>query len=738
MRRWFKPIKAKWHMVVFLSASLGLYLFMFWYLYASAQQIRDQSSAQVYRAAQQELVAEVKRFIAYSEQEAQRLADWDEVRQQLSQPRYYFFWRNERVKVSHQWRPYFNELEIYDAQGRQLFQKGPNDPVSPFLPERVSPHASQFHFAQAQLTHRVFIQVDQRQSGQKIGYLGLNIDLVTWLKTQAQFQFIERTSLVAKPHFEGQALDVSALLAQPEQYIAFSVLVNPVDNYLWPLIQDFIRYVLLYAVLIAILFMLFFRYSLVRPLASLTGYLAELKNKPDQVVTYQASYFVSEFEDLQASLSSYNRALVQAQEKIDAQRELAYQQSRTDALSGLANRRAFDEALDYLARRLSDSTVPIGFMLLDCDYFKAINDTYGHDVGDQVIRLTAKGLVETVPTTAQTFRIGGDEFAIVLAGLDADGLSDLAKRCLNHLKQMPFAALGIQERVQFSVGLSSALTPKAVDSLHKQADIALYNAKHSLHDKIQLFVSEALSAGKTLVSNERVATIMAALQTGEGIEMHLQPIVDAQQQTLYYESLVRIKTADGLIFPGEIFDVVNHRRLEVDLDLQVIQSLTQLIESGKVPVKTGVSLNLSPQTLLQLDLDKLLANLAQYTCKYKMVVEVTETTLITNMGLVSEKLETLRKLGFQIALDDFGSGYSSIRYLANMPVDIIKFDITLTHALNLDGKTRGIIESTATMIRQAGYQLVMEGIELPEQFESAKQAGATGFQGYHFGRPQAV
>lgn len=738
MKLLVKPLKAKWHVLLFLSASLGLYLFMFWNLYSSAQQIREQSSIQAYQAAQQELVAEIKHFIEVSQQDVARLVGWDEVRQQLSQPRYYFFWRNERVKVSHQWRPYFNELEIYDAQGQQLFQKGPNEPISPFLPEKVPAEMTHFYVSDAQLNLRYFAEVNHRQSNQLMGYLGLNLNLMEWLKTEAQFKLIERRTLEVNAGIQRYGLDIERLLSEPEAFIEFKVMENPVDNYLWALIQDFINYVLLYAVLIAILFVVFFRFSLVRPLVSLTDYLAELKNKPDQIVLPNDRFLISEFEDLKTSLVSYNQALVHAQEKINAQRELAYQQSRTDSLSGLANRRAFDEALYRLEADCLKKSESIGFILLDCDYFKAINDSYGHDVGDDVIRLTAQALLECLPARSQTFRIGGDEFAVIIEKLDLTKLREVADHCLEHLKQMPFFDLGIKERVQFSLGVSFTHQAEGISKLHKQADIALYKAKHSLHDKVQLYIADDITAGKTLVSSERVALIMEALQTGAGIEMHLQPIVNSDKQIGYYESLIRIRGEQGLIYPGEIFDVVNHRHLEVDLDLKVIDALTQLLIAGKLPVDTGVSLNLSPQTLLQMDLQSLLQPLSVFTNEYKVVVEVTETTLITNMALVTEKLTTLRQLGFSIALDDFGSGYSSIRYLANMPVDIIKFDMTLTQALELDAKTRGIIRSTASMIRQAGYQLVMEGVETQAQFDAAKQAGATGFQGYFFGRPQPV
>ncbi|UQB42119.1 bifunctional diguanylate cyclase/phosphodiesterase [Thiomicrospira microaerophila] len=731
-----KPIQAKWHMLMFLSASLGAYLFMFGYLYSSAQNIKAQTEQQMVQFAEQELKREIQSFIDLSAEQIERLKAWDEVHQQLSQPRYYFFWRDERLKVSQHWRPYFNELEIYNSKGQQLFHKGPNDPVSPFLPNEVPSVLASFSLDQEQLSYRVFTDVQQRQTGDKLGYLGLNLNLMVWLQQDTQFKYIERASLTTRPGLEADKISIQDLVFQPAEYLDFKLLENPVDHFLWTLIQDFISYVLLYAVLVAVLFVLFFRYSLVRPLASLSAYLTELKTKPDQVVRPKAKFMVSEFEALKSSLASYNRALVDAQQKIDVQRQLAYQQSRTDALSGLPNRHAFDEAMQSLEQQFSSEGGCVGFMLVDCDYFKAINDTYGHCVGDQVIKLTARALTECLPLSTQVFRIGGDEFAAVLPGINAAQLREMASHCLAHLKQMPFAELGIHERVHFSVGLSLTAQAISLTKLHKHADIALYKAKHSLHDKIQLFADEDSSAGKTLVSNERISIIMNALRSGEGIEMHLQPIVSVDQNVIYYEALVRIRKQGVLIFPGEIFDVVNHRHLEIDLDLQVIAAIIQLFKEGKIAENTGISLNISPQSLLQLDLQDALKQLVAYAQTYRIIIEVTETTLITNMVLVTAKLKALRELGFKIALDDFGSGYSSIRYLANMPVDIIKFDMTLTQALELDEKTCGIIQSTAAMIRQADYKLVMEGVETLSQFEAAKLAGATGFQGYYFGKPQ--
>ncbi|AHF02348.1 hypothetical protein THIAE_08050 [Thiomicrospira aerophila AL3] len=732
----FKPIKAKWHMLIFLSVSLGVYLFMFGYLYTSAQQVKAQAAEQVAYAAERELKHHLEQFILQAEQRVTELADWDEVHQQLNQSRYYFFWRNQRLKDSQYWRFYFNDLDLYAANGQQLIQKGPNDPDSQFLPSLVPDELTAFQLEGQSIDYRLFVPVVQRQSDSTLGFVGINLSFLSWLQQQQQFQYIDRNSLKAES-YQGNRLVLAAdLLANPSEFIAFDVIDNPVDNFLWALIQEFIFYVLVYAVVVAILFIIFFRFSLVLPLESISSYLVELKNKPGEVVQPAKHYLVSEFEDLQESLFGYNQALLTAKKELNYQHERYSKQSRIDALSGLLNRFSFDEMLQQLCNSGQSSNQTVGFILVDCDYFKAINDSYGLEVGDKVIKCTAQALKKSLPAHATIFRIGGDEFAAILNVDTAETLKDLAQNVFESLQALPLQELGIQERVTFSLGLSISAQYQTLQNLLKHADIALYKSKHSLHDKVQLFADDELSAAKTLMSNRQVGVILQALQTGEGIEMHLQPVVNVEGKVNYFEALVRIKKSGMLIFPGEIFNVVNHRHLDIDLDKQVIKAITQLFIEGKLKKGQGLSFNISPDSLLQLNLERELAVLAQFTQDYKIIVEITETSLIRNMELVTLKLNALREIGFLVALDDFGSGYSSIRYLANMPVDIVKFDMTLTRALELDDKTKGIIQATAKMIREAGYQLVMEGIETQAQFIAAQDAGATAFQGYLFGKPQ--
>lgn len=381
------------------------------------------------------------------------------------------------------------------------------------------------------------------------------------------------------------------------------------------------------------------------------------------------------------------------------------------------------------------------FMLFDCDFFKALNDTYGHEIGDDVIQISALTIQQTLPMECPPYRIGGDEFAVILQNKSIEQTVAIAEKCLQALKNYNFSSIGIKEKLSFSVGISYVIPNNSTDfandlaSLPRQADIAMYKAKQSLQHKVQCYDKQLESQALSLVSNETVSAIVNAIHTGENIKMHFQPIQSLQTGEVYFESLIRIQNNHSLIYPNDIFAVVQRRRLEVELDTQVIQKILSIVIAGKLPKDTGIAINISGKTLLQPQFTSLFADFIPYLKSYKLVIEVTENILIDHMEYAQTVLNELRQQGFLIALDDFGSGYSSIRYLAHMPVDIIKFDMSMTLALNADQKTKNIIESTADMVLRSGYDLVMEGIEDQDMYDKAQKSGATHLQGYLLGKP---
>ena len=294
------------------------------------------------------------------------------------------------------------------------------------------------------------------------------------------------------------------------------------------------------------------------------------------------------------------------------------------------------------------------------------------------------------------------------------------------------------EPVRVSIGISQASSDNA-DSfmdLQWQADAAMYAAKRPGTSDVVVYSEEITQGSKGLLSSWLSNTVYQAIDKGIGLVLFYQPIIDfSGNDVCYYEALVRIRTDDEILSPMSIFNVVEARHFEVELDRAVIRKLNEDLANGRLPRGTGASLNLSAPTLSRPEVIEWLRPLSAFNNNYKIVIEVTETALITDIKRVTTHLNKLSKMDFTIALDDFGSGYSSVKYLASMPVDVVKFDITLVQCLT-DEKQRKMITRLAQMIEEAGHQLVAEGIEDKALLQNVIATGFHYGQGYLFGRPE--
>lgn len=731
-----QPIQ--FYFALFLSVGIALLAGMVWSFYNESKSIQQTVELQAKQEALNELVSAIDQTIKNTETQLQAIAEWDEVHQQFHDPSYYFFWHDERLKESSYYQPYYDALELYHKSGELLMPASPDKNAIQHanLPKKLTNLNTVVHLSPNKEAHLEFYYpVHQRGSESIMGYIGVSLDLKAALLLQNQFYYLDKSSLYMTGN---QTVPIEELTS----YIQFTPISNPVNNYLWELIQKFILELVIILAVFSMILIIVFNTVIRSPLEILSNYLLKLKEAPqEQHTPPQQHFIIKEYEELKNTIHQYHTQLQQAHLELDQQNLVVWEQARRDALTNVYNRRAFDEAWSDVIRSFKETSIPTAFILFDCDYFKALNDTYGHEVGDEVIRLSAKSIQQALPMECPPYRIGGDEFAVIIQHRLLEEIIMITQFCLDALRDTSYATLGIKERLTFSVGISSIADEQndCITRLPRQADIAMYKAKQSHKTKIQIYSQTLEDQSSALVSKQVINTIVNSIHTGENIQMHFQPIVNIETGDWYYESLIRIKDTetDGLIYPGEIFSLVERRRLEVEMDHQVILATLAALKSGRIPENSGLSINISGKTLLQPDLISLFEPFDTLLETYKIVIEVTENILIDHIEYAQDVLNELRQKGFLIALDDFGSGYSSIRYLAHMPVDIIKFDMSMTQALNSDSKTKQIITSTAEMVRNAGFDLVMEGIETQEMYEQAKTAGATHLQGYLLGKPMA-
>lgn len=703
-------------------------------LYVKGQTVQREVHANAEIEAQKELFAAIDNTLQMIDLQLTKLAEWDEVHQQLQQPSYYFYWRDQRIKESLYYQAYYEQLELYSADKFKLSHlKNPSANVTGLTD--TLPSVSRFFLIQPP-NKDLFIAIkpvyDRAQPHGLLGYVAISVDFYTALRHHNQFYYLNIQEL----HFNRSGL---IQMHQLNEVIEFKAISNPVSDHLWQLIQQFVFQLSAFSLFAALIIIWLLSLLFIWPLRSLSHYLSRLRQQPNQTITApKHTFIIEEFESLKNQLADYHQALIQAQTDLNEKNTQLWQLSRQDPLTNVLNRRAFDEAWKTLLQNHVQTPNNVGYLILDCDHFKALNDSYGHQTGDEIIKAAAKTLQHSLPKGLSLYRIGGDEFAILLKDYTPNQIEQLAQKCLADLLAYPFQQLDVKEKISFSIGISYANKQQPVEHLAvlpRQADISMYKAKHSPYSKIHFYQHEVDTDSQSLVSSQILNQVLAAAHTGQGICLHYQPICHLVSNECYFEALVRLTNEQQLIYPLDIFTIIAHHRLEVEFDQKVLKQLLQDLRNQVLKPGQGVSVNLSGKTLLQPFLVDLFEPFLPFLTQHKIVIEITETVLIDHFNEVSVTLNKLRRQGFLIALDDFGSGYSSIRYLAHMPVDIIKFDLSLTHSLNSDDKTKHIIEATANMIRQAGYELVMEGIETPLLLDLAKQAGATYIQGYLMGKP---
>ncbi len=723
--------------LVYLALSGLLVLAMGLYFWREIEQTTRQLQAHEAQAAQQELAEGMEAVHQRIRTIGENLGKWDETKQQLVFPEYYTLWRDNRVRDAGLLPASVDAVALYDLGGDILLGANSPDPMPTRLPGKppmfvLMQEADHQHF-------HYFIPVHADPAGTvTLGYLGLKFDLLGELAQVRAYRYADLSTIQVKVQ-PNRAIQAEKAL----EYISVSAQANPELQEFRRLLRDSMTrlgFVLLASLLLATWML---NRLVVRPLRRLSTEIDALRDPGIKLAARRLESLplpVLELENVRRSFNDYQSRLADLHQDLEQTSQDFFDQARHDALTGAFNRRAFDE--DWREAPLDRRLDNLALILFDCDHFKAINDTYGHNVGDSVIQAIAHCLQQALRADDRLYRIGGDEFATIIADTDARHARAVAERCLEQVIAHDFRQYGMSEPVTISIGVSISGHGQAQDAhmtlmeLQKRADLAMYAAKRPGGQKI-MFYTPDIGSVEALVANRPINAVFQAIQDPDLIEIAYQAVVRLpMMRKEYSEALTRIRFEDQLIFPGDIFPIVQDRNLDAEFDLAIIRAINRDMDNGTLPAGQGVSINISAPGVVNAKVMDAMVAMLEAEPGRKIVVEITETALITQMETATANILRLRQAGALVALDDFGSGYSSLRYLASMPVDLVKFDISMVRLLESgEARQRLMIEEIARMVVTAGYELVAEGIETRELLEKVIRLGFSHAQGYYFGKP---
>ena len=407
--------------------------------------------------------------------------------------------------------------------------------------------------------------------------------------------------------------------------------------------------------------------------------------------------------------------------------------ARHDALTDLPNRTLLRERLEYELRRVKRGQ-SLAMLCLDLDHFKSVNDTLGHPVGDELLKVVAERLRGCTRAPDTIARLGGDEFAIVMTGVEdpADAVA-LAKRIRESITR-PYFIDGHQILADISIGISVApVDALEADLLMKNADMALYGAKADGRGTYRFFEPEMdarMKARRELDMDLRNALVR------DEFELYYQPLVNLQTNEITaFEALLRWNhPVRGLISPADFIPIAEETGLIIPLGEWVLRRACR--ETANWPANIKVAVNLSPVQLKSRNLTEVVIEALETSGMpaNRLQLEITETVLMQNTFNTLATLEKLRALGVQIALDDFGTGYSSLSYLRSFPFDKIKIDRSFIQDLSNGAEPLAIVHAVAGLAKSLNMISTAEGVETRQQLETLQSLGCVEMQGYLFSR----
>ena len=439
--------------------------------------------------------------------------------------------------------------------------------------------------------------------------------------------------------------------------------------------------------------------------------------------------------DEQGSFIGFRGVGSDVTEQRDRDEKIAYL-ARYDTLTGLPNRLMLTEALAEALRYSDQWKSRCGFMMIDLDRFKSVNDSLGHQVGDRLLAQVSHRLMRVMTENEQCGRLGGDEFAVVLrdAG-DIGRVEHVAAAIIESLAQ-PYTVDNHTLYVGASIG--SAVGPRdgsSVETLMRNADLALYRAKDEGGNGHFAYIPSMHADAE---ERRRLENSLRSAIGNQEMHLHFQPVVNSiSEKVVSFEALLRWNSAEhGFVSPGKFIPVAEDTRLIVPIGNWVLHEACR--EAVRWPSDIKVAVNVSGEQLLEpgfsSNVVKALADTGLPAARLE--VEVTESVFLRDGRTARQTLEEILALGCSIALDDFGTGYSSLGYLRTLRFSTIKVDRSFVQgAAQGSRESLAIINAVVAMARSLEMTTTAEGVEDEAQANMIRELGCTKIQGFYFGRP---
>lgn len=439
------------------------------------------------------------------------------------------------------------------------------------------------------------------------------------------------------------------------------------------------------------------------------------------------------FQALQASQKA-NAELI---ERLETEHARSSRAAAIDHLSGLLNRRQFIDLANSLLTEQRRQRRLSALIFIDLDRFKAINDSLGHQVGDQLLQAVAGRIQRSLGKEDLAARFGGDEFVVMLAGDQTEGSIESWVVGLSQKLSSTYELDGVEINNSPSIGI--AICPRdgqSLEDLIQGADAAMYSAKQAGRGQYRFFDQS--------LNRKDVESFLLEQSFADGLGnrefvLHYQPQVDLEtMRVTSVEALVRWQHPEfGLLYPDRFIGLAESSGFVIPLGLEVIrlacEQVGQWRDAGLTPVPVAV--NVSPHQLARPEFPEQVAEILE-TCQVSpcmLEMEITETAMLDKHAVVH--LHELSKAGIRLALDDFGTGYAGFAHLEAVPVDKLKIDRSLISTICNSHDDSPIVSSTIILAKRMALKVVAEGVETRDQVVHLKVAGCDMVQGYHLGRP---